>query len=105
MALVRQALKAVRTVAEAAASTSREPPKPKAKKQARTYRTGNIQLNAKVRGHAHNDSYRISDAQGWVLGEKSIFILTPESSFSEFQGSLLFFFALAHRTFAAFRAI
>ncbi|TXM64528.1 stability/partitioning determinant [Methylobacterium sp. WL12] len=77
-------LEKVREVSEAANFHSREPtkvtPKPaadpttaaavKPRRQPRTHRTGrNVQFNVKASQDAIDAFYRISDEQGWVLGE------------------------------------
>lgn len=72
----------VREVTEAANFRSREPAKAKAsmptvsveaakpRRQPRTHRTGrNVQFNVKASQEAVDAFYRISDDQGWVLGE------------------------------------
>ena len=77
-------LEQVREVSEAANFRSREPakvtpelaanPAPagviKPRRQPRTHRTGrNVQFNVKASQDAIDAFYRISDEQGWVLGE------------------------------------
>ncbi|POR40456.1 stability/partitioning determinant [Methylobacterium sp. V23] len=77
-------LEQVREVSEAANFRSREPakatPEPaanpapadviKPRRQPRTHRTGrNVQFNVKASQDAIDAFYRISDEQGWVLGE------------------------------------
>jgi hypothetical protein len=62
---------AVEKVSKAASFKSREPVEPKVtRREARLYRTGrNAQFNIKADPEIVNEFYRITEAQGWVLGE------------------------------------
>ena len=63
----------VKKVSEAASFRSREPAPPAPplqKRPPRLHRTGrNVQFNVKASQEAIDAFYRISDEQGWVLGE------------------------------------
>ena len=81
----------VRQVSEGANFKSREPAEKKAaKRELRRYRTGrNAQFNVKADPQIIDEFYRITDAQGWVLGvtlERAVEALKREISSGAARG-------------------
>ena len=60
----------IKAFSEPAGFPGREPPKPVMRRPPRIHRTGrNVQLSVKASQQAIDAFYRISDEQGWILGE------------------------------------